>query len=152
MDCQRVRIELAELVAGQVAAAQAMRIQAHVAGCPGCARALAREEALRSLVQDALQAPEPSYSFAELKRKMHLREPMERVLVILPKLRHIGVMPSYAVALALLVCFGGIGYAARFSRDLYGACKNPIEAQRAFVSKEFPEIYDTIYVTPEKRG
>jgi len=149
MDCQRVRTELAELAAGQAAAHRVRVLEAHVDTCPACAQALEEEHLLRTLAGGALAYTGPTYTYQNLRARMHQLEPLERVMVILPKLRRIGATPRFAVALILLVGFGGIGYAARNTRDLYLACKNPILAQREFVDENFPEIYDTVYANPK---
>lgn len=149
MDCQRVRIELAEYAAGQCTTARGEVLEAHIAVCLACERALAEERLLQQLAEESLGFSGRAYPFAALRARMHQRAPLERVLVILPKLRRIGATPRFAVALVLLVCFGGVAYAARYSRDLYVACKNPILAQREFINEEFPEIYDAVYADPK---
>lgn len=149
MDCQRVRTELGEFAAGQLPRARSAAIAEHLCACEACAAAHAEEEALSALARRAFDYTGPAYSFAQLRARMASIEPLQEVLVLLPKLQKIGATPRFAVAMVLLVCFGGFAYATRNARELYTACKQPLLAQRAFIGEKFPEIYESIYAPDE---
>lgn len=148
MDCQRVRMELGELAARQVTPARRDTLHAHVVECPACFSALAEEEFLKTSASDALAYTGPVYSYAKLRARMVTIEPLQNVLVLLPKLQKIGAIPSFAIAVVLLVGFGGLTYATRHARGLYAVCKEPVMEQRFAIGREFPEIYKTLYVKP----
>lgn len=148
MDCQRVRTELGELVARQVTPSRSAALHVHIAECSACHAALQEEEALRMVSATSLTYNGPVYSYAALRARMASIEPLQEVLVLLPKLQKIGATPRFAVAMVLLVFFGGVTYATRHARGLHAVCKEPIMEQRFAIGREFPEIYKTLYVKP----
>lgn len=151
MDCQRVRSELCEYAAGEMPAGRHRDLAAHLRDCPNCHKALEAELSLRDAAREALEYSGPVYSFAQLKRRMAAIEPLHEVLVLLPRLQKIGVVPRFAVALGLLVFYGGVAYAVRNSGELYDACREPkLLAQREFVGRELTDIYKSLYVDGKK--
>lgn len=135
---------------GELNAAHAAALAAHVAACPACAAAAEEEAALRGLCGEALAYRGPTYSFAQLQRRMRAIEPLQEVLVLLPKLQKIGATPRFAIAMALLVWFGGFIYATRNAKGLYAACKDPVMEQRFQIGRQLPDVYKTLYVKPVK--
>lgn len=150
MDCQRVRTELGELAAGQTSPARRATLEAHMADCEACRAALAEEEAMRACFVDTVAYRGPVYSYAALRARMAAIEPLQEVLVLLPRLQKIGAVPRFAVAMTLLCCLGGLTYATRNARGLYAVCKEPVMEQRFAIGREFPEIYKSLYVTPPR--
>jgi len=149
MDCKRVRVELGEYAMGGLSGPRRSAIACHLSDCACCREALVEELDLQAVAREALVFDGVAYGYAALEARMRAMEPLARVLVILPKLRHIGAVPRFAVAGLLLLFFAGLPYAARHSRALYSACKAPMQAHARLAELEFPEIYEAVYAKPE---
>lgn len=151
MDCQRVRIELGEHALGTTPAPRAVALDQHLHTCAACRTAYEEEMALLTVAAKSMKFRGRGYTFAQLRARMAVVEPLDRVLVLLPKLQKIGRIPRYMAAMGLLVFYGGFSYAARNAGELYAVCRqDPFLEERYAMGQEFPEIYKTLYVDPTK--
>lgn len=140
MECRHVRSRFSGLVDGVSPPPERSMLEKHLAECAGCAAELAALRQFLRVCDKALACPGRPYSFAALKARMKLVEPLEELAVFIPQLRVRGTIPRYAVTALMLMLVVGSQYTLRGTRQVYSAMRSPFSERSLQVNAAAEDV------------
>lgn len=142
-ECRKIRSKFTDYVDGELRSAEREAVDAHLSVCDACREEFAEHRCLLTTCDEFLVPEGPMYSFAELRRRMAVVEPLEEIIAFVPKLRIRGPVPRFAVSCLLMLLFGGLPATFRYSRELYHQARDPILAYTDRVEDQCRAAWDT---------
>lgn len=141
-ECRRIRSRFTDYVDDSMRATERAGIEAHLAECDTCRGYFGEHVELLQTVEDVLFAPEPTYTFDDLRVRMAEIEPVREILAFVPKMRMQAPIPRFALAFVMMTLVFGLPTALRCSREMACQLRRPSMTYEARVDQKLDEIDD----------
>ena len=141
-DCRQIRSQFTSYLDGDLRNAERERVNDHLRACEECQAEFAAFREFLLNCDEFLAAPQPSYSFDDLRARMVDIEPLAEVMEFVPRIYISGTIPRFAVSFLLLFLVGGMPGALRHSRDMYQQLRSPLVDYQARVDQRIEETLD----------
>ena len=125
MNCRAIQSRIADLADGHLSPGNRRWVEDHLQACPACREEQVDVEAFLAECREALAYSGPTYSFAALKARMDAIQPLEEVMLFVPKLRTQNGFARFAVAMVMAVMILGAPTALRHLWAIHGALRMP---------------------------
>ena len=143
MNCNVIQGRVLDLADGHLTPGNRLWVEEHLRECPACREKRADLEGFLEECREALACPGPRYSFAALKARMDAIQPLDEVVLFLPRLRTENRFARYAVAMVMAIMILGAPTALRHARTIHAAIQRPVNG-----FQQVANVYETYIDDP----